>query len=429
MQFQLKYGRGHVPVEIADSVEVDVIEPSLLPALSDVHDGLLTAVEHPIGSAPLRELIPPEGEVAIVVSDRTRPCAYPAILPLFLDYLNAQGLPDERMFLLVAYGAHRQHTDRENRDFYGEKVMRRLRLFHHDCRDESGLVHVGFTPRGTPVRLNERYLEAAMSVIVAGVGFHYFAGFGGGRKVVFPGLASEQGILRNHRIFVESAEGSLPRIRDFRGKLESNPLHADLMDAAAMAPPTFLVNLCLNCEGNVSRIFAGNWEESHRRACQFLLETRLSLPRRYDLVVASCGGHPKDVNLIQAHKTIDNAFALVRPGGVLLILASCEDGIGSDTFLEWFEHGDLRAMQKALLKKYSMNGGTALALKAKTDACDIHLHSFLESAVVERMGLRPVSNLRRHLTGIIEDRSVKLAAVLPEGAITVAEAESDSPEL
>jgi len=204
MLFKLKYGKGELPVEIPDSIGLDVIEPILLPAVRDVRDAFLSALENPIGSPPLRQIIAPSGAVAIVVSDKTRPCAYPVVLPLLLNYLNAHGLPDSRMFLLVAYGAHRRHTDDENRTLYGEEAVRRLRLFHHDCRDDSQLVHVGATPRGTPVRLNRRYLEAAMSIVVTSVSFHYFAGFGGGRKAVFPGLASEEGILSNHRIFVES---------------------------------------------------------------------------------------------------------------------------------------------------------------------------------------------------------------------------------
>ena len=344
---------------------------------------------------------------------------YPVILPLLLNYLNAHDLPDSRMFLLVAYGAHRRHTDDENRTFYGEEAVRRLRLFPHDCREDSQLVHVGATPRGTPVRLNRRYLKAAIPIVVTSVSFHYFAGFGGGRKAVFPGLASEEGILSNHRIFVESAESSLSSILNFKANLEDNPLHKDLTDAAAMAPPSFVLNFCLNREGDVSSVFAGDWKESHRRACQFLLRTCLPVERRYDLVIASCGGHPKDINFIQSHKTIDNAFGFVRRGGVLVVLASCEEGIGSETFLQWFEHEDATAMRKALLKKYAMNGGTALSLKVKADSCEIYLYSSLDDDAVKKMGLRPTRNIRQHLDAIVSRGHVRLAAVLPEGAVTV----------
>ncbi len=420
MLFKLKYGKGELPVEIQPSVEVEVVEPPLLRALENVDDAFISALENPIGSQPLRRIIPPSGEVAIVVSDKTRRCMYPVVLPLLLNYLNAYGLPDSRMFLLIAYGAHSRHADEENYTIYGGEAIRRLRLFHHDCRDESRLVHLGVTSRGTTVRLNRRYLEAAMSIVLTSVSFHYFAGFGGGRKAIFPGLASEEGILRNHRLFVQFAGGSLSKIGDFKGNL-NNPLSEDLTEAAAMAPPSFVVNFCLNRHGEISHISAGDWMESHRRACQFLLKTRVPSERRSDLVIASCGGHPKDVNFIQTHKTIDNAFAFVRPGGVLLVLASCEDGIGSESFLQWFQHKDATTMRKALLENYSMNGGTALALKAKADTCQIYLYSCLDRAVVEKMGLRPVLNLRQSLDEILSRANVRRAAVLPEGAITAPE--------
>jgi len=426
MLFNLKYGKGELPVEIPDSVRTEVIEPPGTRPVGSLEHALFSALEKPIVSPPLRGIVPASGEVAIVVSDKTRPCPYPRILPLLLDSLNANGLADDRMFLLVAYGAHRRHTEEENRGFYGEHVLRRVRLFHHDSRDSSRLVHVGRTSRGTPVALNKEYLKAAMSIVVASVSFHYFAGFGGGRKLIFPGLASEDGILKNHRIFVEAGGGSILKMRAFEANLESNPLNGDLMEAVALAPPSFAINLCLNREGEVSGVFAGDWKQSHLRACQSLKETLVRPKRKYDLVIASCGGHPKDVNFIQSHKTIDNAFDFVKPGGTIVVLACCEDGIGSDSFLRWFEHRDATAMRKALLEDYSMNGGTALALKMKIDVCKICLCSSLEKNTVEKMGLCPILNLRQDLGSIMERASGQSVAVLPEGAMTIAEREAET---
>ncbi len=419
MVINLKYGRGRLPVEIPDSIDVELIEPPRLPVIESLRNALISSLESPVACPPLREILPASGQVAIIVSDRTRPCSYPEVLPLLLDYLNANGVPDNRVFLLVAYGAHRRHTDAENRSFYGEEALSRVSLLHHDCRPESGLAEMGRTSRGTEVRLNRRYIEAAASIVVASVSFHYFAGFGGGRKAVFPGLASEEGILNNHRIFVECGGGSLPEMRRFKANLNNNPLNHDLMEAVAMAPPSFVISLCMSDEDDVSGIFSGDWRESHRLACEFLAGTRIQSKRKYDLVIASCGGYPKDINFIQAHKTIDNAFDLLKAGGALVILASCDDGMGSSSFLQWFDRKDATSMRSALLKNYSMNGGTALALKLKADACPIFLHSRLDKEAVEKMGLHLVRNLRRDLCEIAAQVGAKSAAVLPEGAITV----------
>jgi nickel-dependent lactate racemase len=418
MRFTLGYGKGKCPVEVPESVETEVIEPGLLAPADDLRETVLGALEKPVGSPPLRNLAPQRGEVAIVVSDKTRPCDYPSVLPILLDYLNSCGVPDKRMFLLVGYGAHKHHTEVENRLAYGEEVIGRLRLVHHDCRDKSSLTRLGKTSRGTEVLLSNAYLGAAMSLVVGSTSFHYFAGYGGGRKAVFPGVAGEDGILANHRILVESSEGSLAKMRKFKGNLESNPLNADLMEAVAMAPPSFTLTLCMNRQGKVSRVFAGDWIKSHGLGCEVLSSTRARPSREHDLVIASCGGYPKDVNFIQCHKTIDNAFDFVKPGGVLLTAGYCRDGIGSKSFLEWFAHG-AKEMRRGLLERYSMNGGTALALRLKADACRIYLYSSLEEAEVRRMGLRPVCDLRQNIDGLIEEHGIRSAAILPDGNATV----------
>jgi nickel-dependent lactate racemase len=418
MLVHLRYGKETVRVEVPHSVDVEVIEPPDLPAIADLKGTIVSALRKPIGSPPLEEILPGRGGVVIVVSDKTRPCRYPGVLPVLLDCFNANGVPDDRMVLLIAYGAHRHHTG-DNRLFYGQEALRRVRLIHHDCRDTSELSDLGKTSRETEVRLNRRYCKAGLSIVVGSVTFHYFAGFGGGRKMVLPGLASEEGILHNHRIFVEAAEGSLHSMQRFKGRLDGNPLNEDLMEAVAMAPPSFVVNFCLNREGDVAGVFAGGWTESHRRACQFLSESCVQSPVRYDFVIASCGGYPKDIDFIQSHKTIDNAFDLVKPGGTLLILAHCEEGIGSESFLQWFEHDDVAEMRAALLKNYAMNGGTALALKAKAEACRIYLHSSLGSRLVEKMGLHPTEDVQRTVKEILAELDVKTVAVLPEGGMTV----------
>jgi lactate racemase len=423
MRMTLKCGRDESPVTIPDSLDIEIITPRPLRAIDSPDRAILSALDNPIASPSLKDTLPGDGEVAMVVSDKTRSCLYPQLLPVLLDYLNACGVPDERMFLLVAYGSHPRHSETEDRVTYGEEVIRRLRLVHHDCRDGSQLYYLGRTGRGTQVRLNRKYLEAATTVVLGGVAVHYFAGFGGGRKMIFPGLASEEGILHNHRIFVEATGGKVAQMRRFKATLKSHPLHEDLTEAAALAPPSFSVNLCLNEEEKTAGVFAGDWVESHRLACELVAETCVPEGRKYDLVIASCGGYPKDINFIQAHKTIDNAFGFVREGGTLVVLARCEDGMGSKSFLRWFDHANIETMREALLSTYTMNGGTALALKAKAVACEIHLHSGLDGKAVEKMGLQPVRDVQKDVVRIVAERNVRTVAILPEGANTVARPE------
>jgi nickel-dependent lactate racemase len=416
MQLALPYGRGALHVEVPLGCALATLEPPPRPALDDPRAALPRALDLPVTGPPLKSLLGPEARVVIVVADWTRACAYPTLLPPLLDALNGCGVPDEAIALLVAYGTHAPQPDHASRELYGDEAYRRVELVHHHC-DAPDLVEVGTTPAGTRVTLNPRYLDADAAITVGPVGFHYFAGFGGGPKLVFPGLGGREAIMTNHARYVAQM---LAEPRRLKGELDGNACAEDVRQAVGLAPPAFSIQCVFNERGAVSDVIAGHWDSSHRHACERLRQTAMIEVRRpYDVVVASCGGAPRDINLIQAHKSLDNAGELLRDGGTLLIAAECAGGVGSDTFLGWFDL-DEDAFVAELARSYRLHGGTAFAMRRKAARCRIYMKTALTDEAVARIGAIPAPDLQAALDEALAARPRARIAYLPNAAETVA---------
>ena len=416
MRVAVPYGHDELSVTFPSSCTVETLEPPARPALGDAAAALVRALAEPVAGPPLGELLGPEARVAIVVADWTRACAYPDLLPPVLDELNRSGIRDDAIALLIAYGTHARQPDGVTRALYGDEVCRRVEIVHHDC-DAANLVEAGTTPAGTRVALNRRYVEADVAITVGPVGFHYFAGFGGGPKLVFPGLASRDGILANH---ARSVEQMLAEPRRLKGELNENACARDIREAVKLAPPAFSVQCLLDERGAPSAIVAGRWDASHDAACDRLRETAMiDVTARHDLIVASCGGSPRDINLIQTHKSIDNACELLRDGGTLLLAARCDEGVGSDTFLGWFDL-DEQAFISRLRRGYELHGGTAFAMRRKARRCRIYMKSALPDAIVRQIGITPAPDLQAALDEALAIHPDARIAWLPHAAETVA---------
>ena len=416
MHVTLPYGRAALGLEFPPGCAIETLEPPARPALDDPAASLLHALNEPVGGPPLRSLVGPGMRVAVVVADRTRACAYPALLPPLLDELDRCGVGDGAIELLVAYGTHARQPDEVCARLYGEDTCRRVELVHHDC-DAPRLVKIATTAAGTPVALSARYLAADAAITLGAVSFHYFAGFGGGPKLVFPGLAGRAGVLANHARYVAQMCEEPQRLK---GVLSGNTCAEDIREAVKLAPPAFSVQCLINERGALADVLAGPWDASHQAACTRLRETAMiEAARPYDLVVASCGGPPHDITLIQAHKPLDNACELLRDGGTLLLAAECAEGVGSETFLPWFDL-DEAALTHQLLRRYRLHGGTAFAMRRKAARCHIYMKSALPDETLRRIGATPAPDLQLALNEALVARPGATVAVLPNAADTVA---------
>ncbi|MDI6808010.1 MAG: nickel-dependent lactate racemase [Candidatus Eisenbacteria bacterium] len=261
-------------------------------------------------------------------------------------------------------------------------------------------------------------------ILTGSITFHYFAGFTGGRKTFLPGIASKESIVANHKLTVSGEKGRGGT--SMTGILDGNPVHEDMIEAVRFAKPAFLVNTITNAEGRIARFFCGNVETAHRDGSKKVMEVfSTKLKRKADMVVASCGGFPKDMNFIQAHKALHHAFQSVKEGGTLVLVAECSEGIGSEAFLPYFQLANSGQIRESLMQEYTLNGHTALATLDKAERCSIVLLSELDSDVVALMRMESAKSPEEVIekaTASLPEKS--LVYVMPEAALTFVSNES-----
>jgi len=344
------------------------------------------ALGAPVGSPPLEGLARAGDRGTVVISDASR--AEPRAELLAAVRARLAGV---RLTVAVATGTHR--PCRVDALGIPTRLLEDAELVMHDGHDDAGLVTIGTTTRGTPVRLHRCAVEADVVVATGAIRPHYFAGFGGGRKALVPGCAGRETAHQTHfRIFRTDGPGKHPMARP--GILAGNPVHEDIIEAVSMASPSFLVNTLLTPGKRLFDLVAGHWQKAHEEGCaRYAKHFRVRIAKRYPLVIASAGGFPKDINLIQSHKALDNAFLATEPGGVLILLAECPDGFGSPHFFPWFRHKDPDALERELRVNYQIYGQTAHAVLTKTRACRVILVSSLPPEDVETMGMTPAPTL------------------------------------
>jgi nickel-dependent lactate racemase len=358
----------------------------------------------------------PGEKVVIITSDITRYTGSEIYLPLLVERLNHQGIPDGDIEILIALGIHRPQTPHEQEKILGA-LHGRVRVRDHDCDDSGELVSIGRTSNGIDVRINRRAVAADRLILTGVIGFHYFAGFGGGRKSILPGIASRQACLASHFAVLNPAHGSGKNQWAVTGNLENNPVHQAMTEACALAAPDLILNTVLAPDKRIIAAFAGDWREAHEAGCRYYREHfSYPLQKKADLVIVSCGGFPKDINLIQAHKSMEYAAQALKDGGVMILLAECRDGFGNATFFSWFRHKQLDAFEAALREQYEINGQTAYSLLQKARRFTIILVSEFPGQQVEQMGMQPARSLDAalHLAGRYLPHDWK-GLILPEG--------------
>jgi nickel-dependent lactate racemase len=387
--------------------------------LSDADIG--DALDAPIESACLEEIVQSGETVLIVVSDATRATASAQIVNLLVRRLIQSGVSAGDITIIFATGIHRAPTDEEKRELLTPFIAQRIRTLDHDAYDRASLVQLGTTERGTPIEVNRALKDFSRVIMTGAVGFHYFAGFTGGRKSICPGLASAPTIEATHMLALDMEYGGR-RSGVAAGRLDGNAVHEECEHVAAMIQPSFLVNTIVDERGRALRVFAGDWRAAHRKACEeYAVTHSLAINQKRDVVVVSCGGAPYDINMIQAHKALDMAAQACAPGGAIVLLAECADGLGRPDFLKWFEFVDSRALEQRLRESYEVNGQTAWSLLTKAEGFQVHLISSLADADVRRMRLIPARSLESALTQVGLDKDV---FIMPRGSSTLPVASS-----
>jgi nickel-dependent lactate racemase len=323
------------------------------------------------------------------------------------------GVAPRDLRLIFATGIHRPVTPAERGELLTPFVTQRLHTLDHDPHDPARHVSLDETERGTPIELDRALFDHSHVILTGGVSFHYFAGFTGGRKSVCPGLASARTVEATHLLALDPEKGGR-RAGVGAGRLDGNAVHEECERVAAEVAPSFIVNTVVDERGRVTRAYAGDWRVAHRRACAEYADTHaVVIGEKRPVVVASAGGAPHDLNLIQAHKALEMAAHACAEGGDIVLVAECPDGLGRPDFLKWFDARDSRELEDRLRAAYEVNGQTAWSLLTKAERFRVHLVSALPEEDVRRMRLRPARSVAEALA---EVGGGAAGYVMPRGA-------------
>ena len=330
MKLTFGFGAGVQEAEVPEKNLLGVLHANPVKVEATQEEAVLQALAQPIGTPRLRDLVKPGEKIAVVTSDITRPMPTYRVMPALLDELYAGGVRAEDITLVFALGSHRKHTEEEQKKLAGERAWREIRCVDADPAD---CVHLGTTKAGTPVDITRVVAEADRRICLGNIEYHYFAGYSGGAKAVMPGVSTRDAIQTNHSMMV--------RPEACAGALETNPLRMDIEEAGEICGIDFILNVVLGEHKEILKAVAGHPVAAHRAGCRFLDTIYLKeLPQAADIVLVSQGGAPKDLNLYQTQKALDNARHAVRPGGVIVLIGSCKEGLGERVFEQWMTQSE-----------------------------------------------------------------------------------------
>ena len=418
MKIKLAYGKEGLDITLPDDLNVDVVEPKYTEGLPDQAAAIEDSLLRPIDSKPLRDLLKQSDTVGIVVNDITRPTPYRTILPILLRQLRS--VSDEQILLFNATGTHRPNTQAELRRILGEEVLGRYRIIQNDARDRDSHRLAGTTAGGNAIWLHKEYLSCDFSILTGFIEPHFFAGFSGGGKAVMPGLALLETVLRNH------GANNIDHPKATWGVTCGNPIWEEIQQAASLAPPSFLLNVTLNRDRNITGVFAGGFRRAYEQGCAHVKKNAMVAVRKpYDIVVTSNSGYPLDLNLYQSVKGMSAAARVVKDGGAIIAVADCWDGIPDHG-----EYGELlleAESPESLLKTIRRQDFTRQDMwQAQVHAlicqkADVYFHSHnLSDGQIERAFLKPCSRVEETIEELLHkhgrDASI---CVLPEGPQTI----------
>jgi nickel-dependent lactate racemase len=324
MRASLKFGNDTVEVDIPDAHYSGTLLPRDAEGVPDPSAAVGQALANPIDSKSLKELVSQKNRIVIIASDISRPSPSHILIPPILDELQEAGITDDKITIVFALGIHRDLTEDEMKKLVGENVYNRVRCINHDI---GKCVRIGVTKKGTPVEVFKEVLDADFIIATGNIEFHFFAGYSGGVKAVAPGVCSRSTVQANHKhSFENDARG---------GKFEGNPVREDLDEMGRMIGIGFMVNAILNSQKQIIKVVAGDVFKAHREGMHYVDKMfRITLEGLADIVIISPGGYPKDIDLYQTNKAIENGILAVRNDGIIIVVAECRDGLGEDKFYD-----------------------------------------------------------------------------------------------
>ena len=390
----LAYGKTQAQVDVPVSNLLGVYYPNEVGDLLNEDHILERALLYPIITPRLRDIVRKGQHIAIITSDISRPCPSDRMLPFIVAELEAAEIPDEDVTIVLALGIHRSMTDEEIAQTLSPQIQQRFRVIEHDPQD---VVSLGTTSAGTPVEIFRPVVEADVRICLGNLEFHYFAGFSGGAKTIFPGCASRASLSANHAMMVNPQAAG--------GRLDGNPLRLDLEEAVAMLGVDFILNVIVDNEHCIVGAVAGDLTAGHRAGCELLASRgAVNIPKQADIVIASAGGFPKDIDFVQGHKALESAKYFVRQDGILILVAECVDGIGNRVFESWLlEQESPEESIERIQREFVLGGHKAAAIGLILRRAQIFIVTDLAENIIRQGGMQPFSDVQRALEAAMSE--------------------------
>ena len=416
MKVSLAYGQGHLPVELPDGLTT-IIEPSHTPGLADARGAVLAALEKPIAARPLREWVKPGSRVCIVFTDLTRATPNDRLIPWLLGCLA--DVPRDNITLLNALGTHRPNTRAELEQMLTPAVVHNYRVLNHEPENHHTLIPLGTTDDGTPALLNRHFVEADLRIVTGFIEPHFFAGFSGGPKGIMPGVAGLLTVMSNH------GAKHLGDPNATFGATKGNPLWEEMRDIALRPGPSFLLNVSLNEQRQITGVFAGDLLAAHKAGCEFVRQSAMQqFDAPFDIVVATNSGYPLDQNLYQGVKGMSAGARVLKPGGALILACECRDGVPANgSFDQLLRSAASPAELLALLAApgFRRPDQWQAQLQALIQRqARVLLYSSLSDDLVRAAHLTPCHNIGAAVKRLLEAQphGARIAA-LPQGPLTI----------
>lgn len=417
MQAKLPYGQDYCVINVPESATI--LAPHSIPGLVNERAAVLDSLRHPIGCRALRDMIRPGQCVAIVTADITRPMPNDRILPWLLEEIHAAGVSASHVVIINGTGSHRANTPEELDRMYGRAITSRYRIVNHDAFDPQRLVNLGLIKTGAEVWLNRDFVDADVKIVTGFIEPHFFAGFSGGPKGVFPALAGIQSIMHFH------SAAMIGHPLATWGQIEGNPLQDEARAVWNLVRPDFLLNVTLNEARQITGVFSGRMEEAFSQGADFVRSSAMmAVDTLFDIVVTTNNGYPLDQNLYQAVKGMSAAREIVRPGGLIVQAAECREGLP--------EHGHfkdilrMRSTAQELLELIQSPGfhiydqWEAQKLATILMHARVALISSMDDATVRGSLLEPASSVEDAVASARRDYGPDARiAILPQGPLSI----------
>ncbi|MDR7869565.1 MAG: nickel-dependent lactate racemase [Tissierellaceae bacterium] len=411
MKLSIGYGEGTQGINIPDNYIMDILEPNKIQIGLTGVDEVIRSIRNPIGTNKLNEIIKKGEKIVIVTSDLTRPLPSYEILPPLLDELYGIGVKKEDITIVFALGSHRQHTEEEKIQLVGERVYQEINCIDSNAED---CIRMGVTKAGTPVDIFRIVAEADRRICIGNIEYHYFAGYSGGSKAIMPGVSTPNAIQANHsNMILEDAKA---------GKLVGNPVREDLNEAIKYCPIDFIVNVVLNEKKEIIYSVAGDFIKAHKEGCKFLDKIyKKEIREKADIVIVSQGGAPKDLNLYQVQKALDNAKHAIKDDGIIILVGSCIEGFGNNVFEQWMtEARSPDELINRINEKFTLGGHKAAAIALVLKKAKIYLVSDMDAELVKSIFMEPYDDVQEAFNDAIKElgNDIKVL-VMPYGGSTL----------